>query len=104
MRLSDIAGCKGVKGDAWFGSVLNCVSLKLKGYDSVLQIKQNSSLYPKAFVDEMLGDAPGGVAVFLSGSLDGVNLIATGYRYSRKTILYFIMSENAGYYNIRRSI
>jgi len=70
--------------------------MKLKGYESVFQIKQNHSLYPKAFVDEMLRDAPGGVPVFLSGTLDGVNLIATGYRYSRKTILYFIMSEGAG--------
>jgi len=96
LRLMDIAGCKGVKGDAWFGSVLNCVSLKLKGYDSVLQVKQNNALFPKTFVDQMLGDAPGGVAVFLKGSLDGVNLICTGYRYSRKTILYFVMSENAG--------
>jgi len=96
LRLVKEAGTLGVKGDAWFGSVLNCTNLKLKGHDSVLQIKQNHSLFPKAFVEDILNDAPGGVSVFLSGTLDGVNLIAAGYRYSRKTILYFIMSERAG--------
>ncbi len=91
LRLTELTGCAGVKGDAWFGSVKSCANLKLKGYDSVLQIKQNHSLYPKSFVDEILGDAPGGVSIFLSGTLNGVKLIATGYRYHRYTFLYFVI-------------
>ena len=85
--------CVGVKGDAWFGSIKSCANLKSKGYESVLQIKQNHALYPKNFVNEILKDAPGGVSIVLKGSLNGITLIATGYRYSRKTILYFVMSE-----------
>ena len=88
--------CVGVKGDAWFGSIKTCANLKAKGFESVLQIKQNSALFPKHYVNDILKDAPGGVFIVLSGSLNGIPLIATGYRYSRKTILYFVMSERAG--------
>ena len=56
LRLMNYTGCAGVKGDAWFGSVKNCANLKLKGYESVLQIKQNNSLYPTTFVDQLLGN------------------------------------------------
>jgi len=86
----------GVKGDAWFGSIKNCANLKMKGYESILQVKQNEAFYPKQIINEALNDAPGGVHVVLSGQYNGTNLICTGYRYSRKTILYFVMSENAG--------
>ena len=88
--------CLGVKGDAWFGSVKNCANLKAKGFESIFQIKQNSALFPKEYVNEILKDAPGGVSIVMSGSLYGIPLIATGYRYSRKTILYFVMSDRAG--------
>jgi hypothetical protein len=97
MKLTDGDGdCKGVKGDAWFGSVNNCVSLKLQGYESIVQIKQNAALFPKAFITQALDDAPGGVSIVLSANHNGVKLVATGYRYSRKTILFYVMTENAG--------
>ena len=42
-------------------------------------------------------DAPGGVHMVLKGTTrDEVTLVAIGYRYSRKTILHFVMTENAG--------
>jgi len=88
--------CIGVKGDAWFGSVRSCTSLMQKGYESILQIKQQASLFPKDIINEALKNAPGGVHISLSGSFNNVDLIATGYRYSRKTILFFIMTANAG--------
>jgi len=100
MRLMNITNsdgdCKAVKGDAWFGSVKNCANLKMKGYDSILQVKQNKALFPREIIDEALKDSPGGVHITLSGSYNDVELKAIGYRYSRKTILYFVMTTNAG--------
>jgi len=49
-----------------------------------------------SFIEESLKDAPGGIHIALSGKhkSTGANLIAVGYRYSRK-ILYFIATEDA---------
>ena len=58
---------------------------------SVLQIKQNNGLYPNNFVNDVLNDAPGGVSISVSTTIHGSKFIAKGYRYSRKTMLYFIM-------------
>lgn len=91
------SSCRAVKGDAWFGSVRCCAALKQNGYDSVLQIKQNQALYPKDFITDALKDAPGGLFICLSGTSPcGLPLIALGYRYSSKTILFFVMSADAG--------
>ncbi len=63
----------------------------------MLQVKQYHSLYPKEFINEALKDAPGGVGIFLEGTAPNeVPLIAVGYRYSCKMILYFIQTKNAG--------
>jgi len=39
--------CKGIKGDAWFGSVAAVPELALHGFEGVMQVKQNHGLYPK---------------------------------------------------------
>ena len=86
-----------VKGDAWFGSVRAASSLAERGVEGILQVKQNSGLYPKDFVETALKDSPGGVHIVLRGRHpNGHNLIAIGYRYSSKKTLFFIMTEGAG--------
>ena len=86
-----------VKGDAWFGSVRAAANMASRGYECVLQVKQNSGLYPKEFVENALNDSPGGVHIVLRGRHpNGHNLIAIGYRYSSKKTLFFIMTEGAG--------
>jgi hypothetical protein len=65
-------------------------------FDGVFQIKQYASLYPKKFIEDALKDAPGGVSIALEGTNHEVPLVAIGYRYSRKTILFFIMTKNSG--------
>ena len=86
-----------VKGDAWFGSVKAAASLADKGIETVLQVKNNSALYPKAFIEEKLKECPGGVHIVLKGRHpNGHNLVAIGYRYSSKKTLFFIMTEGAG--------
>ena len=87
----------GIRGDAWFGSVLTTSEVGIRGHEGVFQVKTNSALYPKSFIEEALKEAPGGVHIVLKGSApNGVPLVAIGYRYSRKTTLYFVATENAG--------
>ncbi len=60
-------------------------------------MKQYPNLFPKDFIEEAVKDAPGGVHIVLKGNTrDEVNVIAIGYCYSHKTILHFVLTENAG--------
>jgi len=87
----------GIRADAWFGSVKTASEVALRGHDAVFQVKQNHLLFPKDFIESALKDAPGGVHIALEGTTrDEVQLIALGYRYSRKTILFFVLTKNAG--------
>jgi hypothetical protein len=85
-----------VEGDAWFGSVTCAAELALHHYDCVLQIKTNSSLFPKAYIETPLENAPGGGKIVLTGSHKGIPLIAIGYRYSTQTTLLFVATKIAG--------
>jgi len=87
----------GIRADAWFGSIKTANEIGLRGHDAVLQIKQYHSLFPKEFIESALKDAPGGVHILLEGvTKDEVPLVAMGYRYSRKTILFFVFTKSAG--------
>ena len=87
----------GICGDAWFGSVRTASEVACRGHEGIFQVKQYHSFYPKAFIQEALKEAPGGVHIVLEGTTQcEVPLIAVGYRYSRKTILFFVLTKNAG--------
>jgi hypothetical protein len=89
--------CTGIKGDAWFGSVSCAAELSVRGYEAVLQVKTNSGFYPKAYIEEQLKNAPGGVKIVLSGKAPNEQqLIAVGYRYSSKRTLFFVSTAKAG--------
>ena len=92
-----IATNYGIRGDAWFGSVKTANEVALRGHEEVFQIKQYHSLFPKDFFEEVLKEAPGWVHIVLKATTrDEVNLVAVGYCYSHKTILHFVLTENAG--------
>ena len=77
--------------------MLTTSEVGIRGHEGVFQVKTNSALYPKSFIKEALKEAPGGVHIVLKGSApNGVPLVAVRYRYSRKTTLYFVATENAG--------
>ena len=62
-----------------------------------LQVKNNSALYPKEYISTQLKDAPGGTHIVLKGTgPKGTPLMAIGYRYSSKSILYFVATQDAG--------
>lgn len=86
-----------VQGDAWFGSVRAAAALGAKGHRAVLQVKNNSGLFPKSFITDALENAPGGVHIVLKGTApNGIELVAIGYRYSTKTTLFFVATADAG--------
>jgi hypothetical protein len=68
--------------DAWFGSVTCAVELAQHHYDCVLQIKTNSSLFPKASIETALENASGCCKIVLTASPQGIPLVAIGYRFS----------------------
>ena len=86
-----------VLGDSWFGSVKAAVAQSQAGFECVLQVKQNFALFPKKVIENVLKDAPGGVHIVLRGEHPtGVNLLAVGYKYNKKSVLHFVCTEHAG--------
>ena len=98
VRMSErCAQVKGVKADAWFGSVLTCIELVTRGYEGIFQVKQNHGQYPKDYIEKALEKAPGGVSIVLKAVASNEKpIIAMGYRYNAKKTLFFIMSPGAG--------
>ena len=85
------------EGDAWFGSVKAVALAAEKGHLAMLQVKNNKALYPKDFINSTLSGMPGGVHIVLEAThSNGTPLIALGYRYSKKTTLFFIFHRDAG--------
>ena len=86
-----------MKGDSWFGSVKSAAQLAARGIDCVMQVKTSHALFPKAYIEEMLKDEPGGVHIVLKGRHpNGQKLVATGYKYSKKKVIFFVSTEGAG--------
>ena len=87
-----------VLGDSWFGSVKAASALSEAGFESILQIKTNHALFPKKEIEGVLATAPGGTSMVLRGvhPVSGVELLAVGYKYNKKTVLSFVISANAG--------
>jgi hypothetical protein len=75
----------------------DAAALSAKGPRAVLQVKNNSGLFPKSFIMDALENAPGGVHIVLKGTApNGIDLVAIGYRYSTKTTLCFVATADAG--------
>ena len=84
-------------GDSWFGSVKAAVALRRAGFECVLQVKTNHALFPKKQIEEVLGPAPGGSSMVLRGIHKyGVELVSIGYKYNKKTVLFFVCTAAAG--------
>ena len=45
---------------------------------------------------EMLKDAPGGKWAVLESTIEGVEVVAVGYKYGTKKVLFFAMTKGAG--------
>ena len=83
-------------GNSWFGSVKAAVAQSKAGFECIFQVKTNHSLFPKKRIEDLLQGAPGGVSVVLQSEVEGVILLAIGYKYNTKTTLFFVCTERAG--------
>ena len=85
-------------GDAWFSSVeLVVLTKKIHNSNYIGVVKTNSSKYPKNFLADVMSDWPGGSHLNLEATVDGVQLVATGYKYCNKKVLFFIWTRGAGH-------
>jgi len=86
-----------VKADAWFGSITCADVLSVHNFKSIMSVRTNCGLFPKAFIEEVLKDAPDGTHIILTGTGPrGTQLMKIGYRYSSKKNLLFIASQDGG--------
>jgi hypothetical protein len=85
-------------GDAWFSSIELAVLTRTE-HDSnyIGVVKTNHSRYPKCYLEEVMRDWPGGSHINLSATVDGVELVATGYKYCRRKSLNFLWTKGAGH-------
>jgi hypothetical protein len=87
-----------VKADSWFGSVKSVVKIKTiyPQEKEVFPVKIAHKLFPKQFIEETLKEEPGGTSIKLKSEVEGIKLVAISYKYNKRHVLHFIMSENTG--------
>jgi hypothetical protein len=85
-------------GDAWFSSVdLAVLARKEHDVNYVGVVKTNSSRFPKAYLQETMKDWPSGSYLNMSTIVDGVQLMATGYKYCSRKALLFLWNVGSGH-------
>ena len=86
-----------IMGDSWFTSLTMLQAIAQSGDEVVGQLKVSHGGYPKDYLNEHLKDAPGGVHIVMKGTLpSGIDVVATGYKYSSKRVLFFLSTPGAG--------
>jgi len=58
-------------------------------------VKTGHGLFPKAFLKSHLTSAPAGSRVALSAIVDGVDLMAVGYKYNMRKVLFLVATAGA---------
>ena len=85
-----------ILGDADFASAPAAAALmKYSEVYFIGHVKQQIQGYPAAFIDETLTEHPSGSKIVLEKKVDGIDLVAIGYKYNRSKVLKFIMSKGA---------
>ena len=85
-------------GDAWFSSVdLAVKTMQVHDSHYIGVVKMNSSKYPKRFLEETMKMWPAGSHLNLEATVDGVPLVATGYKYCKSKVIAFIWTKGAGH-------
>jgi len=81
--------------DSGWGGVEMVVALAKKGYACIVHLKGAHALFPLAHLEENLRGFPGGSHLEMKAIVDGVTLMAIGYKYNSKGTLYFLAPEGA---------
>jgi len=82
--------------DAGFGGVSMAVEFGKLGISVIIGIKQAHALFPKKEIELQMKDLPSGLWVILESVVDGVDLLAIGYKYNRRKTLFFCCTKGAG--------
>ena len=84
--------------DAGFGSVKLAVALGKRGIHVVTGVKGAHVGFPKAWLQATPNDAPSGTWCVLEPvePIEGVDIVAIGYKYNAKKVLFFVMTKGAG--------
>eukprot|EP00873_Tetraselmis_striata_P006477 jgi/Tetstr1/426741/TSEL_001678.t1 len=59
-------------------------------------VKSGHGMFPNAFLKSHLTSAPAGSRVALSAIVDGLDLMALGYKYNMRKVLFFVATAGAG--------
>ena len=85
-------------GDSWFSSVQAAIEMRLRGKHYIGVVKTNSSGYPKAFLEDKMKDYPAGSHLILETTTkEEIDLLAIGYKYNRKKVMFFIATNGSGH-------
>jgi len=82
--------------DAGFGGASMAMALGKLRIGVIIGIKQAHALFPKNEIESQMKDVPSGVWVILESVVDGVDLLAIGYKYNRRKFLFFCCTKGAG--------
>jgi hypothetical protein len=106
-------------GDSWFSSVkVSCctpfqllitaephllyvhaqtaAAISKAGYHYVGALKTASACFPKAYLQGVLQPLPAGSQLVTEGTYQDVPLLAIGYKYNRRKVLFFVATRGAG--------
>ena len=82
--------------DAGFGSVALILALGRLGVHCIACVKKAHRGFPLEFITATLKDAPSGIWITLEQTVQNIRMVALGYKYNRRKILYFVMTKGAG--------
>ena len=70
--------------------------MKKHGMEFVGAVKTSHSLFPKALIERTLQPLHASSMIVLKAEVDGVELMAVGYKYNRRKVLCFVATIGAG--------
>ncbi len=69
------------------------MALSKSRHELIGVIKIGNALFPKEFLQVTLGPLPSSARLVLTTTIDDVNLVAIGYKYIRRKVLFFIATS-----------
>jgi len=66
-----------------------------RGHHFIGVVKTSHARFPKQFLEEHLKDKSAGSRLVLTTKLEGVDLVAMGYKYNKRKVIHFIATAGA---------
>ncbi len=75
--------------------IYSAIALAKTGLHFIGVVKMGHALYPKQFLREIVCPLPSSSRLVLTTTVDDVDLVAIGYKYNRRKVLFFIATSGA---------